>query len=117
MQEKGVCAWDSLKNKVVLLILSVLALLGDNPMQSELSCHVGLNGNKFCRICKVETNIQDSVENAGAVLRYRDGDESDNSVNSAVDTGGGRKKKTTLSEMVQNSQKFLMVCHGCEEHE
>lgn len=38
---------------MVLLIPSVLALLGDNPMQSELSCHVGMNGKHFCRVCLV----------------------------------------------------------------
>jgi hypothetical protein len=32
----------------------VLALLGDNPMQSEFACHIGLRGKLFCRSCWVK---------------------------------------------------------------
>jgi hypothetical protein len=32
----------------------VLALLGDNPMQSEFACHIGLRGKLFCRACWVK---------------------------------------------------------------
>lgn len=31
----------------------VLAMLGDNPMQSEFACHIGLHGKLFCRACWV----------------------------------------------------------------
>ena len=34
----------------------VLALLGDNPMQSEMACHIGLAGRKFCRVCEAEND-------------------------------------------------------------
>ena len=34
-----------------MLIPSVLALLGDNPMQSEFACHIGLVGKYFCGVC------------------------------------------------------------------
>ena len=32
----------------------ILALLGDNPMQSEFACHIGLGGKFFCRACWVK---------------------------------------------------------------
>lgn len=32
----------------------VLALLGDNPMQSEFACHIGMRGKFFCRSCWVK---------------------------------------------------------------
>ncbi|KAG6819617.1 hypothetical protein H0H93_010245 [Arthromyces matolae] len=40
--ENGIWAYDCVHKEFVLVIPSVVALLGDNPMQSELSCHVGL---------------------------------------------------------------------------
>lgn len=36
------------------MIPSVVALLGDNPMQSEFACHVGSMGKYFCRVCRVK---------------------------------------------------------------
>lgn len=37
-----------------LVIPAVLALLGDNPMQSEFVCHIGLQGKLFCQACWVK---------------------------------------------------------------
>jgi hypothetical protein len=53
-QETGIWAWDCVANEPVLVVPSVLALLGDNPMQSEFACHVGLAGKFFCRACMVK---------------------------------------------------------------
>ncbi|TFK20455.1 hypothetical protein FA15DRAFT_599637, partial [Coprinopsis marcescibilis] len=53
-QRPGIWAWDCELQEVVLVIPSVLAMLGDNPMQSELSCHIGLHGKLFCRCCFVK---------------------------------------------------------------
>ncbi len=50
----------------VLIIPYVLALLGDNPMQSEFACHIGLRGKYFCRICKVMGKDRASKSNAGS---------------------------------------------------
>ena len=52
-QKDGVWAYDCELDEMVLLIPSVLAVLGDNPMQSELCSHIGLQGKYFCRVCKV----------------------------------------------------------------
>ncbi|KAK7001189.1 hypothetical protein R3P38DRAFT_3327244 [Favolaschia claudopus] len=47
-------AWDCETKELVLLIPAVLALLGDNPMQSEFACHIGMRGKLFCRACWVK---------------------------------------------------------------
>lgn len=63
-QRDGIWAYDIAQNERVLVIPSVLALLGDNPMQSELSCHVGLAGKFFCRCCWVKgRDAEDEVTN------------------------------------------------------
>ncbi|KAJ7157732.1 hypothetical protein C8R46DRAFT_1355172 [Mycena filopes] len=53
-QDEGIWAWDMLEEEPVLVIPEVLALLGDNPMQSEFACHIGLRGKLFCRACWVK---------------------------------------------------------------
>jgi len=47
-QNKGVWAWDCVLKEPILVFPSVLALLGDNPMESEFACHIGLRGKYFC---------------------------------------------------------------------
>ena len=46
----------------MLVIPWVLALLGDNPMQSELACHRGLMAKIFCRVCWVKGFDYDDLE-------------------------------------------------------
>ncbi|KAK0211411.1 hypothetical protein IW262DRAFT_1301739 [Armillaria fumosa] len=53
VQAYGIEAWDCELEKNVLPILFVLALLGDNPMQSEFACHISLQGKFFCHACWV----------------------------------------------------------------
>ncbi|KAK7043938.1 hypothetical protein VNI00_008104 [Paramarasmius palmivorus] len=74
-QTHGIWAWDSATDEPVLLLVCVLALLGDNPMQSEFACHIGLKGKRFCRACLVKG--KDAAENAAAGLDVDEGNESD----------------------------------------
>jgi len=52
--KEGIVAWDCEYKEYVLIFPTVLALLGDNPMQSEMACHIGLQGKAFCRACMVK---------------------------------------------------------------
>ena len=86
-QDNGIWAWDCLKNEAVLLIPSVFALLGDNPMQSEMACHVRTTGKYFCRIYKIanlnfegenEVQEEEKITPSGPVsLRTGETDDSD----------------------------------------
>ncbi|KAF8987533.1 hypothetical protein BDZ89DRAFT_912158, partial [Hymenopellis radicata] len=51
-QESGIWAWDCQGEGEAIPF--VLALLGDNPMQSEFACHIGMRGKFFCRNCDVK---------------------------------------------------------------
>jgi hypothetical protein len=53
-QKDGIWAWDYIHKNYVLLISLVLSLLGDNPMQSELSCHSGMHARCHCHVCLIE---------------------------------------------------------------
>ncbi|KAI5982794.1 hypothetical protein F5J12DRAFT_908172 [Pisolithus orientalis] len=110
-QETGVWAWDCVHKEQVLMIPSVLALLGDNPMQSELACHVGLRGKYFYHVCNVKGHdTQDLDTNANDdTLEQSDGGQSDGqrSVRSAGgESVSGRKKGKGKETMSGNNTKI-----------
>lgn len=98
--------------EMVLVIPAVHALLGDNPMQSELSCHVGMTGKFFCRCCWVKgRDAEDAEEPAG---EGRENGESDaDSVNSQTSEAAAPKKNgrkaETMQELVDRARRFLGV--------
>lgn len=47
------------------MIPFILAMLGDNPMQSEFASHIGLRGRMFCRACWVESIKQRGRQRKG----------------------------------------------------
>ncbi|KAG6915323.1 hypothetical protein DXG01_012129 [Tephrocybe rancida] len=132
-QEDRIWAWDAELGEPVLMIPQILVLLGDNPMQSEFACHIGLRGKLFCCACWVKgTNTLEEIgETAQAGDRGQD--ESDQESTGAVSDAGsvvdseqgdimgtpssgqaptrGRKKKLieTMSQMVSRVKSFLKI--------
>ncbi|KAG8757406.1 hypothetical protein FRC12_010319 [Ceratobasidium sp. 428] len=50
----GVVAYDCVEGEEVVFVPWAYALQGDNPMQSELSSHIGMNGKFCCRACHAQ---------------------------------------------------------------
>ncbi|KAJ6556962.1 hypothetical protein B0H10DRAFT_2371346 [Mycena sp. CBHHK59/15] len=109
-QARGIWVWDSLHRELVLVIPSVLAMLGDNPMQSEFACHIGFRGKFFCRACWAkgdpENDDEDLAENS---------DQGSGSDTSASGPGGGIPKKRkgkkyqSVVDMISRVHQFMSV--------
>ncbi|KAK6984177.1 hypothetical protein R3P38DRAFT_3333013 [Favolaschia claudopus] len=138
-EEKGIWAWDSQENELILVIPAVLALLGDNPMQSEFACHIGLRGKLFCRACWVKgSDALDEEEPTASRPQHQDPTESDGEtsqphtpmqqepgspgspqVNSPVGSDAGsetskakksrKRVKETLEQMMSRAKSFVKI--------
>ncbi|KAL0567238.1 hypothetical protein V5O48_014753 [Marasmius crinis-equi] len=102
-QTHGIWAWDGELNEPVLLLPAVLALLGDNPMQSEFACHIGLRGKLFCRACKVKGKDFKDIhgDRDSDDGNDSDGDEDDDrasATSGGASEAGGRKKRKKFVE-------------------
>ncbi|KAG1784306.1 uncharacterized protein HD556DRAFT_1251521, partial [Suillus plorans] len=114
--EHGIWAWDCVHEEYVLVILSVLALLGDNPMQSEMACHIGSMGKYFCRICKVKGHGTVAKESNSAQDTTRAEDHDNNIARSLYETRNdaplksARKcTKETMEELVTRVKQFVKI--------
>jgi hypothetical protein len=118
LQETGIAAWDCHWKEEILVLPSVLAMLGDNPMQSEFACHIGFQGKYFCRVCWV-IGRGEADENGGT-MGFRDDASSVGSIASAASMagsenvgqsrrGGKSKAKETLQQMLDRVSKFMTV--------
>ncbi|KAJ7607345.1 hypothetical protein FB45DRAFT_764359 [Roridomyces roridus] len=102
-QTHGIWAWDCREKELVLVIPSVLAMLGDNPMQSEFACHIGFRGKFFCRVCWVKGDAEDEDE-----------DGAHGSDTSAASTASQKKRKTkkkdeTLTDIISRITQFMSL--------
>jgi hypothetical protein len=110
VEEHGIWAWDCVHQEAVLVLLWILALLGDNPMQSEFACHIGLRGKLFCRICLVQgkaTPAKSKTGTGGDDEGTRPDDEEQDAASDAVtsdddsDDGAGAKKPRRRKQTVE----------------
>ncbi|CAK5266203.1 unnamed protein product [Mycena citricolor] len=131
-QENGIWAWDIVLQETVLVIPEVLALLRDNPMQSEFACHIGLHGKFFCRACWVRGHATDpdtvqpqpsaglsaAAQNTSNVGSDGDassvGAQSDDSLNSTTKSqkkraGAGKRALETMGQMVTHVKAFMTI--------
>ncbi|CDO68416.1 hypothetical protein BN946_scf184815.g63 [Trametes cinnabarina] len=133
-QSEGFWAWDIVEHEMVLVIPAVLAVLGDNPMQSEIACHVGLAGKLFCRNCMVRGKEVAADVDVGAVRTRRDGSavhdgDSESSTGSAASRSqpghggshgrepdgrhhpnpGKAKNQETMQDIVDRARRFLGI--------
>ncbi|KAJ7633334.1 hypothetical protein DFH06DRAFT_1004418 [Mycena polygramma] len=104
-QKDGIWAWDIELSELVLVIPTVLALLGDNPMQSEFACHIGLRGKYFCRACWVKgsDNLDEAEEEDTGRRRLGSDAESESG------QPKGRGKKESLEQMMARAKSFVKV--------
>lgn len=109
-QGAGIWAYDCVTKTRVLIIPWILALLGDNPMQSEFACHIGLTGKLFCRVCKVQN--ANTASDAPPSEDPDPGDDdgaahSDASTQAGAPSAKGKKKQESMQEMIDRLTRFV----------
>jgi hypothetical protein len=109
-QKHGLWAYDAEYKELVLVVPSVLAMLGDNPMQSEFTCHIGFRGKFFCRVCWVKGEPEEPEGNE----EDTEGEGLSDASNSSTADGKKKKKKTkkkdeSVDEMISRITQFMSV--------
>ncbi|KAI0311059.1 hypothetical protein OF83DRAFT_1177947 [Amylostereum chailletii] len=101
-QMTGIWAWDCVHQEMVLLIPVIMALLGDNPMQSEFACHNPPAHSAAAAAAEGgEGNDSDSVASAGgSETAAGSGDEQERTTSKG-------KKTETMQELVDRARRFL----------
>lgn len=112
-QESGIWAWDCVLMERILVIPFVLGLLGDNPMQSEFACHIGLTGKFFCRICEVwSRNWSKKKTSTAEGVGGDSGSEKSAQTDAGVGTEqGGREEVTEMLERFKRAGKVSSTWH------
>ncbi|KAF8259511.1 hypothetical protein EI94DRAFT_1813228 [Lactarius quietus] len=115
----GIWTWDCVVKDHVLVIPFVAALLGDNPMQSEFSCHLGGGGKFFCQMCEVKgfdssdppiSLEPDQGDQAEQVARHVNGTNGESSNEDAGSVTRGRsKRQETMQEMINRMSRFIEI--------
>ncbi|KAJ7764528.1 hypothetical protein DFH07DRAFT_376904 [Mycena maculata] len=106
-QETGIWAWDAHYQELILVIPSVLAMLGDNPMQSEFACHIGFRGKLFCRTCWAKGDPESDDEDDDNT--DADGGKSDETGLSDTSTGPAGSGKETKKKRKKKKKKNLQT--------
>jgi hypothetical protein len=88
-----------------------VALLGDNPMQSEFACHIGLMGKFFCRMCWVKGFDNQGISEEDHIIDHQENsqDLDTNDVYTTSSISQRRKRSETMIEMVNSVKCFLYM--------
>ncbi|KAG9078119.1 hypothetical protein FS749_009923 [Ceratobasidium sp. UAMH 11750] len=122
---EGIWAYSAIKHDLVLCIAWWLVLEGDNPMQSELSSHIGMGGKHFCHVCQVRGKDKQQPEDSEskkqrlrefmsiAPLRSREG--TVNSLSKQLDTFMGKHFTTSKNLSTETGAKDKYLSHFLRE--
>ncbi|KAJ3920045.1 hypothetical protein F5877DRAFT_89667 [Lentinula edodes] len=108
-QLEGIWVWDIQRQAMVLIIPVVLAMLGDNPMQSEFACHVGLAGKFFCRCCFVKGRDAEDETAVPAPGPVSDDVSVQSDLSNTGDEGTKKRgrRKETMQELIARAKQFV----------